>query len=76
MTRDPIQVKQSEHVGRVTVDKFETAVRRVKHEKGIIVGFSFTKDAYEEVARVKRVNGLDIALMTVEDVRRQLRSSN
>jgi len=75
MTRDPIQVKQSEHVGRVTVDKFETAIRRIKRNKGLIVGFSFTKDAYEEVARVKTQNGLDISLMTVEEVRDQLRSS-
>lgn len=76
MTRDPIQVKQSENVGRIVVDNFETALRRIKKEKGIIVGFSFTKDAYEEVARVKRANHLDITLMTVEDVRKQLQSSN
>jgi DNA modification methylase len=76
MERNPIQVKQSESVGRVVVDNFETALRRIKKEKGIIVGFSFTKDAYEEVARVKRANHLDITLMTVEDVRKQLQSSN
>jgi DNA modification methylase len=76
MTRDPIQVKQSENVGRVVVDNFETALRRVKRDKGIIIGFSFTKDAYEEVARVKRANHLDIILMTVEEVRKQLQTSN
>jgi DNA modification methylase len=76
MERNPIQVKQSESVGRVVVDNFETALRRIKKEKGIIVGFSFTKDAYEEVARVKRTNHLDITLMTVEEVRKQLQTSN
>lgn len=76
MERNPIQVKQSEHVGRVEVDKFETALRRVKKDKGIIVGFNFTKDAYEEVARVKSTNHLDIKLMTVEEVRKQLKFSN
>ncbi|KPJ65551.1 hypothetical protein AMJ44_09930 [candidate division WOR-1 bacterium DG_54_3] len=76
MERNPIQVKQSEHVGRVEVDKFETALRRAKRDKGIIVGFSFTRDAHEEVARVKRANHLDIELMTVQEVRKQLKSSN
>lgn len=76
MERNPIQVKQSERVGRVEVDKFETALRRVKKDKGIIIGFSFTKDAHEEVARVKRANHLDIKLMTVQEVRKQLGTSN
>jgi len=76
MERNPIQVKQSESVGRVVVDNFETALRRVKKDKGIIVGFSFTKDAHEEVARVKRANHLDIKLMTVQEVRKQLGTSN
>lgn len=76
MERNPIQVKQSESVGRIVVDNFETALRRVKKDKGIIIGFSFTKDAYEEIARVKRANHLDIRLMTVEEVRKQLQSSN
>lgn len=62
-----IQVKQSEKVGRNVVDNFETALRRKKHEKGFIVAFSFTKDAHEEVARVKR-KGLDIKLTKVEDL--------
>ena len=62
-----IQVKQSEKVGRIAVDNFETALRRRKYDKGYIVGFSFTKDAHEETARVKR-KGLDIKLVKVEDL--------
>jgi len=72
MERDPIQVKQQEHVGRVEVDKFETALRRAGRSKGIMVAFSFTKGAYEEVARAKEQNGLEITLMTVAQVRQQL----
>ena len=72
MERDPIQVKQQEHVGRVEVDKFETALRRVGKSKGIMVAFSYTKGAYEEVARAKDHNGLEITLMTVAQVRQQL----
>lgn len=65
--KDPIQVKQSEHVGRNIVDSFETAVKRTNKDKGYIIAFSFTKGAYDEVARIKK-NGLYIELLTVEDL--------
>lgn len=65
LTGEPIQVKQQDHVGRETVDKFETAIRRVKYDSGYIIGFSFTKDAVEEVARVKNEEGLNIRLIKV-----------
>ena len=59
----PIQVKQSDGVGRVTVDNFETAVERHGASKGYIVAFSFTRNAREEVARVKAEKGLEIELV-------------
>lgn len=64
----PIQVKQSDRVGRPEIDKFETAVERDGDDKGYVVAFSFTKGAYEEAARAKRERGLDIVLVTVGDV--------
>ncbi len=66
-SKDPIQVKQSDHVGRVTVDNFETAMRRGKYDVGYIVGFSFTRDAVEEATRVKK-DGLTIKLVKVKEV--------
>lgn len=66
-TREPIQVKQSEHVGRETVDKFETAMRREGHDSGYIIAFSFTRGAYNEVARAK-ADGLNIRLLPVKEV--------
>ena len=68
MERDPIQVKQSESVGRNVVDNFETAMRRANKTKGYIVAFSFSKGAYNEVARAKSKDGLDIELLTVEEL--------
>lgn len=68
----PIQVKQSESVGRNVVDNFETAIKRGKKTKGIIVAFSFGKGAYEEVARVKNADGVEIELKTVEDIMREV----
>jgi DNA methylase/Restriction endonuclease len=64
----PIQVKQSERVGRPEIDKFETAVERSGRDKGYVVAFSFTKGAHEETARAKRDAGIEIVLVTVEDV--------
>lgn len=64
----PIQVKRSDRVGRNVVDNFETAVERYGENKGYVVAFSFTKGAHEESARVKAEKGLDIELVTVQDL--------
>ena len=67
----PLQVKQSESIGRNVVDNFETSIRRASKDRGIIVAFSFGKGAYEEVARAKLHDGLDIELKTVEEILRE-----
>lgn len=64
----PIQVKQSDHVGRNVVDNFETALDRVGSQTGYIVAFSFTRGAREEVARVLAQKGTDIRLTLVSDL--------
>jgi len=64
----PLQVKQSEGIGRIVVDNFETAIRRMGKKKGVIVAFSFGSGAYEEVARAKNEEGLEIRLKTVEEI--------
>ncbi len=64
----PIQVKQSEDVGRNVIDNFETAIKRGNKLKGIIVAFSFGKGAYEEVARASNQEGLHITLKTVQEI--------
>ena len=64
----PIQVKQSDAIGRNVIDNFETAMKRAKKKHGVIVAFSFGKGAHEEVARAKNEDGLQIELKTVEDI--------
>lgn len=66
LSRDPIQVKRSDKVGRNVVDNFQTAIRRDGSTTGWIVAFSFTKDAREEAARARWQEKLDIHLVTVE----------
>jgi len=63
-----IQVKQSDGVGRNVVDNFETALKRAKYKNGYIVAFSFSKGAYEEVARARSKEGLNIKLITIKDL--------
>jgi len=64
----PIQVKQSKNIGRNVVDNFETAMRRKKARKGVIVAFSFGRGANEEIARAKLHDNLDIKAITVKDL--------
>ena len=40
----------------------------MKRDRGVVVAFSFGKGAYEEVARAKLEDGLDIELKTVGDI--------
>jgi DNA modification methylase len=67
LIQDPVQIKQSEHVGRPVIDSFETAIRRAGKVRGVVIAFSFTRGAHEEVARVKP-HGLSIRLITVSDL--------
>lgn len=67
VSNDPVQVKQKQ-VGRPDVDAFETAIERVGHDRGVMVGFSFSREAREEMARVKRRRGLEIIFYRAADV--------
>jgi len=64
----PIQVKQSDDIGRNVIDNFETAIRRKKATKGIIVAFSFGKGSNEEIARAKLYDGIDIKPITIKQL--------
>lgn len=68
MYHEPIQVKQSDSVGRNVVDNFETALQRSGKDIGYIVAFSFTKGAREEAARARMEGQGTIVLVTVADL--------
>jgi len=71
----PIQVKQSESIGRNVVDNFETAMRRTKSKVGVIIAISFGKGAHEEIARAKRDENLEIKAITVSELVKKERQS-
>ena len=60
----PIEVKQSEKIGRPVVDKFHKHLR--KNGRGIIIALSFSKEAKEEAHRLKVDEGKDLQLITLE----------
>jgi hypothetical protein len=36
--------------------------------RGVLIGFSFTRDAYDEIARAKLKKNMEIRLMTVKEI--------
>jgi len=68
MVHEPIQVKQSDSVGRIVVDNFLAAIRRTKKKRGYIVAFSFGKGAYEEAAAIRHREDIEVRLITVDEL--------
>lgn len=68
LQQHPIQVKRSDNVGRPIVDNFVAALQRQKDSKGMIIAFSFTSGAVDEVARLKREDGINIELIKCSDL--------
>jgi DNA modification methylase len=75
----PIQVKRSDKVGKKIVDNLITASRvedkkkfealcKAKKPVGIIIAFSFSKDAIERIATLKMQGEGIIELIKVEDI--------
>ncbi len=64
----PIQVKRTDQVGRPDIENFEVAMKRDKREKGIFIGFDFSRDALKEIRRAEREEGLFIEPKTVNQI--------
>jgi len=75
----PIQVKQSENIGRNVIDNFNSAIKRFDKAlydnniienkiAGYIIAFSFGKGAIQEVARLKNDENVIIQLVRVDEI--------
>jgi hypothetical protein len=64
----PIQVKQTDKVGRPDIDAFETAMQRAKRNLGYFVGFEFSRDALFEIDRFRRSTACEIKPLTVREI--------
>ncbi len=64
----PVQVKQTERVGRPDVDAFEAVMAREDRQRGFFVAFSFSSDAEAECAAFFKKTGRVIKLITVQEI--------
>lgn len=64
----PVQVKQSDRVGRPDVDQFEAVMHREDRAKGFMVAFSYSADAESEAAAFYKKTKRLIKLLTVQEI--------
>jgi site-specific DNA-methyltransferase (adenine-specific) len=64
----PIQVKQTDKIGRPEIDSFEAAMMRTKRKKGFVVGFDFSNDALREIDQFFRREHIVIVPLTVREI--------
>ena len=64
----PIQVEQTDRMGRPKIDGFETAMERAEREKGFLVAFGYSSDALTEIDRFFRKTGKVIIPLTVKEI--------
>ena len=64
----PIQVKQTETVGRPVIDQFCTVMERENRQRGFVVSFGFSRDAFTECNAFQKRTGRIIKLLTVQEI--------
>jgi hypothetical protein len=64
----PIQVKQTDKVGRPDIDQFEAVMTREERQRGFFVAFGYSSDAEPECAAFHRKSGRIIKLITVQEI--------
>ena len=67
----PIQVKQSDKVGRPDIDAFEAVMEREGEggrKRGFFVAFGYSEDARRECAALHKRTGRIIKLLTVQEI--------
>jgi len=67
---DPVQVKGSDKVGRGKLQQFVGTIKEFNRKAGVFIAFSFARSAYEYASTIKRNDGIDIKLMSVNDLPR------
>lgn len=64
----PVQVKQTDRVGRPDIDSFEAVMTREDRQRGFMVAFSYTSDAEAERNAFQKKSGRIIKLFTVQEI--------
>ncbi len=67
----PIQVKQTDKVGRPDIDAFQAVMEREgegRRQRGFFVAFGYTRDAEQECVAFHRRTRRIIKLLTVQEI--------
>lgn len=64
----PVQVKQTDKIGRPDIDSFEAVLMRENRDTGYMVGFAYTIDAEREIRRFHSKSGKEIIPLTVAEL--------
>jgi hypothetical protein len=64
----PIQVKQTDKVGRPDIDSFKAVMERENRQRGYFVAFGYSRDAEQECAGFHKRSGRFIKLLTVQEI--------
>ncbi|MBX3323211.1 MAG: restriction endonuclease [Phycisphaeraceae bacterium] len=64
----PVQVKQTDKVGRPDIDQFEAVMAREDRTRGFFVAFGYSADAQREAAAFYKKTGRIIKLISVQEI--------
>ena len=65
---DPIEIRQSDSIGKAEVYKFANALSKKKFRRGIIVAFSFNEDVVDGIIGAKQTYRLGIKTITIKEL--------
>lgn len=64
----PVQIKQSDDVGRNTIESFASVMGRIKAKNGVIIAFSFADDSIRGIVRARINYSVEIKKVTVQEL--------
>jgi hypothetical protein len=64
----PIQIRQSDNIGRNVIENFASVMGQIKAKNGIIIAFSFADDAIRGIVRSRINYGVEIKKVTVKEL--------
>ena len=64
----PIQIRQSDNIGRNVIENFASVMGRIKAKNGIIIAFSFADDAIRGIVRARINYRVEIKKVTIKEL--------
>ena len=64
----PIQIRQSDNIGRNEIENFASVMGQIKAKNGIIIAFSFADDAIRGIVRARITYRVEIKKVTIKEL--------